>query len=475
MPFSRLSPELNDRRKITLDNVFVQEYMPFAPEGYLKVYLMGLALASAGDSNELDTLAMLLNADTPFVLEAFSYWQGMGLVNMTLEPHSVEYLPVIPQSARVKKFSKEKYKDFNDQLHVMIKDRQILPPEYNEYYGLMEAYNIEDKALLTVIGYCIRQKGPAITYPYVLAVAKNLAREGCITYDRVQEKLSQYDLYDKDLRAVLKALGLKRGADHNDRHMLLKWKNEYGFPMEVIMNVAKKVKKGGITTLDMLLGRYYENRLLSIKEIDGFNENREKLYALTRSVLKILGLRYDQLDYIIETYVTGWIAMGFTHALLEKIADYCFRRGVRDLESMNAAVAKFYKQGLITEESLDAFLRETFAFDSQIKRLFDIMNLQRPVSQRDREFYRTWTDSWKLSAELLEHAASLSGDKTNPVGYMNSVLSNWYSRGVTTVREAGSRPENGGAAAAQNESFVSRELSQEELLAMFDRLDDKDI
>ena len=186
MGFSRLSPELDKQRKISLETSFVLEYMPVAPENYTKVYLAGLSFASSED-NELEGIALVLGVDTNFVLEAFGYWAAQGLVNVCPDPPSVEYLPVVPYSRRRKKYSKEKYKAFNDQLHVMIKDRNILPNEYEEYYNLMESYHIEDKALLTIIGYCIRLKGASITYPYILAVAKNLAHDGYTSYDRVQE------------------------------------------------------------------------------------------------------------------------------------------------------------------------------------------------------------------------------------------------------------------------------------------------
>ncbi len=473
MGFSRLSPELDKQRKITLETSFILEYMPVAPENYTKVYLAGLGFASTPD-NDLEGIAIVLNMETSAVLEAFNYWAAQGLVNVSPDPPSVEYLPVVPYSRRIKKYSKEKYKAFNDQLHAMIKDRNILPNEYDEYYNLMESYHIEDKALLTIIGYCIRLKGASITYPYILAVAKNLAHEGYTTYDRVQEKLSELDLYDKDLQAVIKALGLRRGADYNDRSMLLKWKNEYGFALETIIQVAKRVKKGGIQTLDMLLSRYHDNKLFSLREIDAFEENRDKLYDMTRRILKILGLRYESFDYIIESYVLPWTTMGFSAEVLEKIADYCFKHNVRELEGMNSTVYKFYKKGLVSIESISEFLRASLTLDEEIKKLFAEMNLSRPVVSRDRDFYRTWTHSWNISAELLYYAASLAKDKASPMAYLNSVLSSWYGKGIKTVKEAEKTAADKIAPAPQ-QNFIERNLSAEELNAMFDRLDDDDV
>ena len=41
MAFTRLSSELTAKTGIELDNVFILELMPFAPESYTKVYIYG--------------------------------------------------------------------------------------------------------------------------------------------------------------------------------------------------------------------------------------------------------------------------------------------------------------------------------------------------------------------------------------------------------------------------------------------------
>ena len=482
MGFSRLSRTLKEQRKITLDTAFISEYMPLAPEHYTKVYLTGLAF-STSDDNELDEIALSLDMERQAVMEAFFYWQQQELVNVSIEPPSVEYLPVISIAKRVPKFEKEKYKTFNDQLHVLIKDRPISPNEYNEYYTVMELKGIEIEAMLTIIGHCIRLKGTEVGHRYITTVARNLADQGYRTYDRVQERLSEFDLYDADLKATLKALKLKRNPDHADRILLLKWKKELGFMQETIIGVAKNISKGGVQMLDTLLNRYYENRRFSMKEINEFNKNREEKRDLAKSIIKTLGLWYDTYDQVVETYVSPWLGMGFSEDALKMIADYCFRLPNRSLENMNHFVKGFYKQGRVSKESIHGFLHESLLEDEQIKELLVKLGLFRLVTSHDRDYYKTWTHTWKISEDLVNYACELSKDKSNPFGYMNGILANWFEKKIITVKEAKAlNPKNGVAAASNtvvaregNKNFVSRALTAEELNAMFDRLSDDEL
>ncbi len=479
MGLLQFSKQLIEKQQVLLANTFIFEYMTVAPEQYTKVYLMGLAFCKT-DDNELEGISIALSVDSSAVLEAFSYWHEQGLVNMTHDPLNIEYLPVVPQSKRIRKFSKEKYKTFNDQLNAMIKTRNILPNEFNEYYSCMETHGIEVEAMLTIIGYCTRLKGEKVSYPYILAVARNLAHEGCRTFERVTEHLADLDLYDEDLKAVLKTLKLRRNADHNDKNMLHKWKKELGFSQEIIIQVAKRVTKGGIVTLDMLLARYYDNKLFTLNEIDEFNKNREQLYAITRNILKILGLRYDSLDYIIETYISEFMRQGFSSDALNLIADYCFRRNIRTLEGMANAVNRFYKQGLVSLNSIENFLNDSIAQDDKIKNLLAKLNIFRAVTSFDRDYYKTWTQSWHITAELLDYACTLSRDKTSPVSYMNAILASWFDKKITTLKDAQVASETATtstttATTTASQNLVNRNLSAEELNAMFDRLEQDEL
>lgn len=474
---AKLSREIIENEKLRIDNAFVTDFMPFAPENYVKVYLYGLKLACFGGVGDIETeIAGKLNLEPGLVSEAFSYWANEGLVNiLSTSPVAVEYLAVNKGTLALRKFSKTKYKDFNDQLHAMLPSRNILPNEYNEYYSIMEAMHIEPEAMLAIIAYCIRLKGQDVGYPYILAVARNLARQGCLTYDRVNEQLSEFDLYDKDVAAVLHSLGSKKAPAIEDKRMFAKWTKTLGFPTETVVQVAKSVKRGGMDRLDALLVKYYENHLFSMAEIDEFNRNRDRLYSLTKEINKRIGVYYEQLDFIIETYVTRWLGYGFTDETLLTIAEYCFRCNIRTLEGYNTTVEKFYKQGLITADDIGEFLGEAVRRDADIREALEKAGVTRPVTSRDRDSYRTWTYSWKMDKDVVLYAASLAAGNASPVSYMNAILGGWHNAGVTSLEGAKKFGATRASAARETAATVTKTYTSEQLNAMFDSLNNEDL
>ena len=78
----------------SVQNIFILEYMPKAPELYCKVYLFGLMQCGCRRLENADLCASL-GIDSAKAVEALLYWQDMGLLRIVeQEPLSVEYLSV---------------------------------------------------------------------------------------------------------------------------------------------------------------------------------------------------------------------------------------------------------------------------------------------------------------------------------------------------------------------------------------------
>lgn len=468
----RISTEKMLSEKTLLDNAFIANYMPFAPESYVKVYISGLFAATFGTAGvePLEYISNKLSIDPTVVDEAFRYWESQGVINyVRSNPPLIEFLPVDKALPSMRKFSKAKYKDFNDQLHAAYPQRNILPNEYNEYYTLMEDSHLEPEAMLAIISYCIRQKGQSITYPYILTVARNLIGQGLLTFDRVSENLSECDMYEKDLKPVLTVLGMRRKPDHEDNRLFIKWTKGMGFSSATVIKVAKTIKRGGgMEKLDSVLTKYYENHLTEYEDIERYNEDKEKLYSLAKDINRIIGVYYEQLDFIIETYINRWLELGFNAQTLVTVATYCFKRSIRSLEGMNDAVEKFYKQGLITAESIDSFIDASVRHDNRIKKAFEHAGISRNITARDRDSFRVWSDTWGMSDDMICLSAEKAKGSPNPIAYMNSILSAWFKAGIASVEGANAfKPES----APASDNKVTKTYTSEQLNALFDNLD----
>ena len=467
-----------------IDNTFLNEFLPQATGDDVKVYLYGLNLCSnpSTDDNNLDTICKVLSLTEEQVQKSFEYWQTLGLVQVvSTNPYEVRFLPVRSSSGSVKIRNKEKYTDFNKQIQDVISGRMITPTEYNEYYALMEVYHFEPEAVVLIAKYCTTIKHTAIGYPYILAVARDFEKQGLKTFTAIENKFMEQEKSSVEIKQILDALGLKREADIEERNLYLKWTNSFGFTQGVIVQVAKSLKKrGGFSKLDELLSKYFEQKLFTMEEVLSFSEKRDSMFELAKNVSKNLGLYYQNLENVVDTYVADWTNKGYEFDTLVFISNYCFKQSIRTLDGMNTIIQKFFKLGLISIESIDQYINAIIKNDELISTILEKIGLVRSVSSLDREFYKTWTNNWGFSHEQILLASATTKDKSSPMPYLNRILATLHEEGLTETdaikeRLKAVKPNGRKTASKPKDNFEKRTLTNQELSAVFDSLDDVEV
>ena len=138
---------------------------------------------------------------------------------------------------------------------------------------------------------------------------------------------------------------------------------------------------------------------------------------------------------------------------------------------MNGTITKFYAHGIVSLESLNQHIESGIKTDNIIKDIILACGLSRNVNSWDRDNYRTWTYSWKLSDEVILYGASLSKDKAQPMQYLNKILSDWKEKGIYTVDKAKEQSEQQTISKPQQQksgiAIRQREYTKEELDAVF--------
>ncbi|WP_459129402.1 hypothetical protein [Guggenheimella bovis] len=74
------TPEIFDLNTTTIENIFLDDFMLYAPEKALKLYLMVVRLLSKYQEIELKELKELLKFSQEELEEALSYWEEQGLL-----------------------------------------------------------------------------------------------------------------------------------------------------------------------------------------------------------------------------------------------------------------------------------------------------------------------------------------------------------------------------------------------------------
>ncbi|MEG1528267.1 MAG: DnaD domain protein [Clostridia bacterium] len=476
MPFCACSKELSVNGFTVVDNIFVTQYMPDAPQHCVELYLFGLFLCNNQTvDNTIDTMCEKLNMTKEDVKAGFTYWEELGLVHILGEEEiEVTYLPIRTDRNLLKKIKASKYREFSQQMQNVLDQRMITTNEYNEYFMFLETSFFEPSALVSVTRYCADLKGKSISYGYILTVARNLSTSGINTRERVEEKLQEHPKYNQDLALIFKALKISHKIEYYDREYYQRWTKDYGFNLDTLMQIAKNCK-GGMVKLNALCEEYYKQKLLSIKEIEDYNISKEKFTNLAIEINKQIGVYYQLLDGVVAEYIIPWSNKGYDEETLKLIAKYCFRNNVRTLQGMDSVVERFYKLGLLTCQSINQHIEQVLARDIEIKNILNSLNLVRNVSNTDRNFYKTWTNEWGIEDELILATCELCQTANNPTLYLNKILADYHLQGILTTKQL-SKANFGNTASkvvatdAKFATYPQREYSEEEIRALFDTL-----
>lgn len=478
MAFCSFSSEKILSDSTTVSNIFINEYLPFANDACVKVYLYGLYQCSHSDSfdNTLSSFSSVLNISEEDVESCFRYWEEQGLVKvLNINPIEIRYLPVNHNRGDKEKLKAGKYSDFCASVQELITGRMVSTNEFYEYMSFLDYSHMEPAALLMIIKYCTSLKGNDIGYSYVLTVAKAWAYKKLLTAEQIENKLSTIESENDKISLLLKVFGISRKPTLQDNEIFTSITEEYGFDYNTIMSVAKSMKlknKMGLNMLKARLERYYALGLFTTSEIEDYEEQKDIAFAAAKDIVKNLGLYYENLEPVVETYVYNWIKLGYDNDTLVNIAKYCFKSNIKSLEAMDNRIQKLYKIGLVSSSSLDSYMSDIQQTDRHIKKILEELGVDRMVSSYDRDYYRTWSYSWKLSDELIMFGAKQSKGKVAPMQYLNKLLNAYYEKKVTTIEEAEKVCLGSTQQASATKIANTRSYSSEELNALFDNLDD---
>ena len=431
MPFISVSDEVAKKSFTSVENKFITKYLPVVEPISVKVYLYSLYLYQNGQTSfTLSDLANSLQITEDALKEYFKYLEELELVSITsFIPFEVKILDAENVYGTPKKFKPEKYSDFTKSVQNIIKGRMISPNEFREYFYLLEEYKFEQNALIMIINYCVNLKGEDIRFAYIKKVAKSFAEEGITTAKKVDEKLSAYTSTTPALIKLFNTAGIGRQPDIDDDRLYKKWTNDMGFDESAILAAAKCYKAKSIERIDAALEELYKNRKFDVKEIEDYCNTKNSIYSLTLNIAKNLGVYMQNPAPYVENYSNVWYNYGYSFESLKALSAYCFKQGKNSFEDMNDLIQNLYDEGIVADVSVEGYVTEKAEEDKIIKEILSVCGFTRKIIDWDRQCLTRWR-SWNFSDEMLFEAAKLSSGKSNPMAYMNGILSAWKTEGI---------------------------------------------
>ncbi len=458
MAFCSFSKDCDGNYFVAVENKFITKYLPEADGFAVKVYLYGLYLCKNGDVDfSLKSMAEVLKSTEQKIAEAFAFWEDYDLVEiLSKDPFAVQYLPVKSAIGRPKKIRYEQYGDFNKELQRKMQKvgKFVSSGDYLKYMRFLEDTAMQPQALLLIAEYCINKQGEAISPSYIFNKAKKLLNGGCTTYEQVERELSNYHAHEGELTAIITALGgYQRTPDENDYSLYRKWTETLGFTFDGVLTAAKKLKRGSVNALDMTLEELYERGKTEAKEIDAYLTDREMLASLTFRIARKLGVKVSNPATYIDEYTEKWFTYGFEDSSLLDIALFCLKTERGSFDAMNAIVGKLFANGIVTKESVKAFLKEKNDELKLFEKIREICGSIRKTAT-NLSLIATWRN-WKFNDEMILEAAKRSCTSANPIPYMNKILSDWKNGEVFTLSDIPDDNKGAGTRLSEN-NYASR-------------------
>ncbi|MDE6441546.1 MAG: DnaD domain protein [Clostridia bacterium] len=434
MPLISVSDELAKKSFTSVENKFITKYLPILEPVAVKVYLYSLYVyQNALSALTLEDMATALCLSEDDIKSYFEYLEEFELVNVvSLIPFEIRILDPENIYGTPKKFKPEKYADFSKAVQNIIKGRMVSTNEFREYFLLLEDYNFEQNALIMIINYCVNLKGDNIRFQYIKKVAKSFADDNITTAKKVDEKLSAYTSSTPSLIRIFTSAGIKKQPDIDDDKLFKKWINELCFEESAIIAAAKFYKAKTVEKLDLALTELYKNKKFDVKEIEDYCKNKTSVYNATLDIARTIGVYMQNSAPYVENYVNVWYDYGYSFDCMKNIASYCFKHNKKSFEDMHELIKMLYSDGLVTDNCVNDYFDKLSNEEVLIKKLLTFCGLSRRVIDWDKENLARWR-SWGFSDEMLEESAKLSAGKSNPVAYMNGILSAWKSEEIFSL------------------------------------------
>jgi len=279
---------------VPLDNLFIAQYMPFANEVQIKVYLYGL-MQCYYPGIQADNMEQALGLTDEQIKEAFLFWQGRNLVQIVQEdPLRVEYRSM-RQSALMADAPAlpGKYHALVQAVQGLLAPRHLSAAELKRVYDWVEVFGLEEAAVLALVSHCVEVKGKRAGIKYMDTVARAWADEDIRTAEQANERIHRYKEQLSGAQAVLKRWRLSRKATQDELDLYQKWESGWGFTREAVLEACvalTKAERPSFLYLNAVLESLYQAQVKEPAAIRAYFEQQDEHASLARMVFDRAGI-----------------------------------------------------------------------------------------------------------------------------------------------------------------------------------------
>lgn len=256
-----------------VENIFINEYLPSAPDNFVKVYLIALMYVDLGKNVDDEEIAKTLHIAEKEVKKAWKYWHELGAIKR--ERGEVVFCRLKENLYGIKKNNAElKGIDQSEaRLHVLddkatshmfaeiekLLSRPLNGSETSKILDWIDMMGATHQVIICAYKYCKQRNKERVNY--VAKIVEDWTNRGFKTAFEVERYLEGVDQRHYEHSRIMKALGFNaRTPSEGEIELMDKWLDEFGCSMQEILEACKKTT--GISSPSM----NYINAILENKK-----------------------------------------------------------------------------------------------------------------------------------------------------------------------------------------------------------------
>lgn len=292
----------------SIENIFINDFMPMADGTYVKVYLLGYKYAKDKDANiclSNEIISKHLNIPLTDVLRAWDFWHEKGIIKKSPKENGNEYdyeveflnlkqlyiknnyRPIsLKENARENPNSSATYScsvedlieankipsihEMFDSIDYIVR-RPLVPNEKRKVLEWIYNYNMNPDVVVKAFFYSVEKKGKK-NINYIEGIIRNWYDMNITNAEAVQEHFKSKDEKFYRYERILKSLGINMAFPSEAQIKVIdKWFNDWKFTLEVVLKACedgtKKTTNPNLNYIDGILSSWYEKGIKGLDEI----------------------------------------------------------------------------------------------------------------------------------------------------------------------------------------------------------------
>lgn len=297
-----------DLGQISIENIFINDFMPSANGTYVKVYLLGYKYAN--DSLDITNrkIARHLNISQEDVINAWKYWENKNVVKIheketenafdfDVEFLSLRQLYITSNFSQIKKNTTQKSDEAfdkrvklatDDSFKKMFKEigyimhRPLEPKERMDLIDLIEKYNVGLEVVVKAFDLAVN-KNNVKSLKYVYTIIKNWSDAGVVSINDLhkykEETSERYQTY----RKIYKILGYNLDTIAEAHENLIDhWLDDFeinpNFLFEVLKEITKKTSNANMNYINKIIETVHEKNITTMEKFKNQKPNTKSTY-----------------------------------------------------------------------------------------------------------------------------------------------------------------------------------------------------